>query len=123
MNLIGQVLPFAARIVVASLTAYVIGQLIDIQIFNALRQNKHWWLAPMLSSFIAGFVDTFWFYGIAFYQSSNLFLAQKWITIAGNDYAFKLAFYALALLPAYGSLLKIIEKVSSKNLRYQSSQS
>src|SRR5699024_4005236 len=41
---------FVARIAIASFSAYVVGQIIDIYVFNKLRQHKQWWHAPVASA-------------------------------------------------------------------------
>ncbi len=36
---------FVARIAVASFMAYALGQILDVHVFNRLRQSRRWWLA------------------------------------------------------------------------------
>ena len=40
---------FVARISLASFLAYVLGQILDIQVFDRLRRSRHWWTAPVAS--------------------------------------------------------------------------
>jgi uncharacterized integral membrane protein (TIGR00697 family) len=96
---------FVARIAVASFAAYAIGQLCDVLVFNRLRQRRQWWLAPAASSVFGNAVDTVAFFAIAFYASSDVFMAANWTEIAAVDYAFKLLINVLLFLPAYKVLL------------------
>ena len=93
------------RIAVASFIAYGIGQLIDILIFNRLRKQARWWIAPTASTVFGALIDTFVFFGIAFYASSDAFMAANWIEIASLDYVFKLLVSMVIFIPAYGVIL------------------
>ena len=96
---------FVARIAIASFIAYTIGQLLDVTVFNKLRDTKSWWVAPAASSIIGGLIDTVLFFGIAFYQSSDEFMANNWPEIATVDYIFKLIISVALFVPAYGILM------------------
>ncbi|MEM5527542.1 7-cyano-7-deazaguanine/7-aminomethyl-7-deazaguanine transporter [Gammaproteobacteria bacterium AS21] len=96
---------FVARIALASFVAYFFGQLLDISIFNQLRAERQWWIAPVISTIIGNFLDTLLFFSIAFYASSDPFMAQHWLEIALVDYSFKLIISLLFFLPMYGVLL------------------
>ncbi len=96
---------FVARIALASFTAYLFGQILDVIVFNRLRQRKTWWIAPTASTVIGNFVDTLLFFSIAFYQSSDAFMAANWVEIATVDYAFKLFISVVMFVPLYGVLL------------------
>jgi len=96
---------FVARIAIASFIAYTIGQLLDITVFNKLRDKKSWWIAPASSSIIGGLIDTVLFFSIAFYQSSDEFMAANWPEIATFDYVFKLIISVTLFVPAYGLLM------------------
>ncbi|MCZ4273921.1 VUT family protein [Maritalea porphyrae] len=54
------------RIAVASGSAFLIAQLLDISIFDRLRSGGAWWRAPLISSSIASAVDTAIFFSLAF---------------------------------------------------------
>ena len=54
------------RIAIGSGTAFIIAQLLDVQIFDQLRKRK-WYIAPLTSSLIGSTVDTFLFFSISFY--------------------------------------------------------
>lgn len=94
-----------ARIALASFMAYGLGQLLDISIFHRLRHFNYWWLAPSISTFFASAFDTFIFFVIAFYASSDPYMAHYWPHIALTDFAFKISVSWLFFLPAYGLLL------------------
>ncbi|WP_303013206.1 7-cyano-7-deazaguanine/7-aminomethyl-7-deazaguanine transporter, partial [Rodentibacter pneumotropicus] len=66
---------FVFRIALASFLAYVVGQLLDVSVFNRLRQLKTWWVAPSSSMLFGSLADTFVFFGVAFYQSTDTFMA------------------------------------------------
>lgn len=102
---------FVFRIVLASFSAYVVGQLLDIHVFNRLRQLKTWWVAPLTSSFIGNLVDTFCFFSIAFYASPDPFMAANWIEIGTVDYIFKMIMGVLFFLPLYGVVLSKLQKM------------
>lgn len=101
---------FVARIVFASFSAYVIGQIVDIFVFNKLRQHKQWWHAPLASAIFGNFIDTVVFFFIAFYKTSDPYLANNLVEIATVDYTFKLVINALFFLPLYKLLLDRLMK-------------
>ena len=53
------------RIAIASGSAFLVAQLLDVFIFNRLRRDA-WWKAPLTSSFLGSTLDTILFFGIAF---------------------------------------------------------
>ncbi len=82
-----------ARIAFASGAAFLVAQLLDIWIFDRLRRRA-WWRAPLLSSVVAGAIDTVLFFALAF-----AFTGLPWLTWAAGDYAVKLAMAAALLTP------------------------
>jgi len=97
---------FVFRIALASFAAYVLGQLLDIQVFDRIRQrHSAWWLAPAAASIVGQALDTAAFFSIAFWRSSDAFMAAHWVEIAVVDYAIKLGVSLLLFVPAYGVLL------------------
>ena len=86
------------RIALASGTAFIVAQWLDISAFNRLRQMS-WWQAPLIGSAIASVIDTALFFFIAFYGSD-----MDWLTLAAGDLGVKLAMAALLLAP-YRALL------------------
>lgn len=101
---------FVARIALASLVAYVAGQLVDIAVFDRLRRCASWWLAPAASTVVGSALDTALFFGVAFHRSSDPFMAEHWVTIALVDYATKLVISLLAFLPLYRVLLELLAR-------------
>lgn len=99
---------FVFRIALASFTAYVCGQLLDISVFAGLRHNRRWWVAPSASTFAGNLVDTAVFYSVAFYASSDAFMAAHWPEIAALDYLFKIGVSILLFVPLYGALLRFL---------------
>lgn len=101
---------FVLRIAVASFAAYLFGQLLDIKVFAKLRINKSWWVAPTASTLLGNLLDTLIFFSFAFYASTDSFMAENWFEISMVDYAFKLIVSLFLFLPAYGMLLRALEK-------------
>ncbi|MWP62954.1 7-cyano-7-deazaguanine/7-aminomethyl-7-deazaguanine transporter [Gilliamella sp. Pas-s25] len=101
---------FVFRIALASFAAYLVGQLMDITVFNYLRKNKSWWVAPTASAIFGNGIDTIVFFAIAFYQSSDEFMANHWTEISLMDYSFKILICGLFFLPLYGMILNFILK-------------
>ena len=102
------------RIAIASVLAYSIGQLLDVFVFSKVRErvgdegvnlSSYWYLAPAVSTFFAQFIDTYLFYGVAFYNSADDFMRENWDIIAFNDFILKLVVCYLAFLPIYVLIL------------------
>ena len=72
------------RIAIGSGTAFIIAQLLDVQIFDKLRRKK-WFVAPLTSSFIGSTIDTFLFFSISFYGTE-----MPWITLSFGDLIVKI---------------------------------
>jgi uncharacterized integral membrane protein (TIGR00697 family) len=89
------------RIAIGSGTAFLIAQLIDIEIFQRLRNNL-WFVAPITSSIIGSIIDTFLFFSIAF-----LGTGIPWVTLAFGDLLVKLLMALLMLIPFRLLILKI----------------
>ena len=102
---------FVFRIAVASFLAYVAGQLLDVTVFSFLRKHPRWWVAPAVSTTFGNLVDTALFYAIAFYRSSDPFMAEHWPEIGLVDYGFKLLVSILLFLPIYGLILKRVAEM------------
>ena len=81
------------RIAIGSGTAFMVAQLLDVQIFDKLRKKK-WFVAPLTSSFIGSIVDTFLFFSISFYGTGI-----PWITLSLGDLAVKILVAFLMLIP------------------------
>lgn len=107
---------FVARIAVASFMAYLLGQILDVHVFNRLRQLKQWWVAPTCSTLFGNALDTLAFFAIAFYQSPDAFMAEHWVEIALVDYVFKIVISLGLFVPMYGVLLNYLtNKLTSVN--------
>ncbi len=113
------------RIAIASGSAFLVAQMLDISIFNRLR-NGQWWSAPLLSSIIGSAVDTLLFFSLAFAgrfaaidtmfgaeDGSLAFLVPffgfgvevpLWVSLAVGDYGVKLLI-ALSMLIPYRVLI------------------
>ncbi len=95
------------RIAVASGSAFLLAQLLDISIFDRLRKQA-WWLAPMASSTIASALDTFVFFWLAFAATGIPFTilgigfgetGVPWQTLALGDYLVKIGVALVMLVP------------------------
>jgi uncharacterized PurR-regulated membrane protein YhhQ (DUF165 family) len=86
------------RIALASGTAFLCGQLLDIQVFQKLRRGS-WWRAPLVSSSVGSVLDTALFFTLAF-AGTDL----PWITLAMGDLGVKLLLAVLALAPFRAAL-------------------
>ena len=92
------------RIAVGSGTAFLIAQLLDVQVFDKLRK-KDWFIAPLTSSLVGSTVDTFLFFSISFYATG-----VPWVTLAFGDLAVKIL-VALTMLIPFRFLLKTFKPV------------
>ena len=88
----------SVRIALGSGTAFMVAQMIDVQIFDQLRKKK-WFVAPLTSSLVGSTVDTFLFFSIAFYATGI-----PWVTLSLGDLAVKI-FVALMMLIPFRLLL------------------
>jgi len=117
------------RIAIASGSAFLLAQFLDVAIFNRLRANPRWWRAPFISSLIGSVLDTLLFWGVA-YSASFAFVdtffgmqdgslgfptpfwdvgpeVPLWVSLALGDFAVKMT-VALVLLAPYGALRRLI---------------
>jgi len=90
------------RIAIGSGSAFLVAQLLDVQIFDKLRKNS-WYVAPLTSSSIGSIVDTFLFFSIAFVGTE-----VPWVTLSLGDLSVKL-FVALLMLVPFRLLLNIFK--------------
>jgi len=81
------------RIAIGSGTAFMVAQLLDVQIFDKLRKKK-WFVAPLTSSFIGSIVDTFLFFSISFYGTGI-----PWVTLSFGDLVVKILVALIMLIP------------------------
>ena len=107
----GNFMSVAFRIGIASATAYALGILIDINVFQYIRERySAWWLAPALSTIISNIIDSYTFFSTAFFGSEDIYMSTNWIEIAGNQTALKIIIGLVFFLPFYGILLNLISK-------------
>ena len=108
------------RVAIASATAFIIAQLLDIAVFNRLREGS-WWKAPLGSTLVSSSFDTVIFFSIAFAAAFNGFsaaaadqimwaqdavpflnagpLVPLWVSLAVADWGVKLTIALVALVP------------------------
>ena len=99
----------AMRIGFASATAYAIGTMLDVYVFQYLREKyRAWWLAPAVSTVAANIIDSYTFFWVAFNNSADEYMAANWMEIAGSQTVLKIAVGLIIFLPAYGLLLKYL---------------
>ncbi len=114
------------RIAIASGSAFLAAQLLDIAIFSRLRGHA-WWLPPFASSVVSSALDTAIFFSLAFYCGplpglgltvaevlgaagiADSCTALPWTSLAAADYLVKLALAALSIAP-YGALLAVLRR-------------
>lgn len=82
------------RIALASGTAFLVAQLLDVRIFDRLKERGGWWTAPLISSTIGSAVDTALFFSIAFAGTT-----VPWVTLGLGDFAVKLVLALSMLIP------------------------
>tara|TARA_B100000900_G_scaffold42089_1_gene31354 strand:+ start:279 stop:800 length:522 start_codon:yes stop_codon:yes gene_type:complete len=92
------------RIAVASGVAFLTAQLLDVQIFDRLREKK-WFVAPLTSSLIGSTIDTFLFFSIAFYATG-----VPWVTLSLGDLSVKILVALIMLIP-FRLLLKTFKPI------------
>ena len=118
------------RIAIASGSAFLVAQLLDVHVFDRLRRRV-WWMAPLAGSILGSIIDTVLFFSLAFSdrfafldtglgrEDGSLGFAVPfvfggevplWVSLALGDFAVKLLLSVLMLVP-YGALLTIIRPV------------
>ena len=101
------------RIALGSGTAFLVAQLVDIIIFDKFRNNKNWYYAPLISSFVASIVDTFLFFSISFYNTGI-----PWVTLALGDFVVKVLMVFIMLVP-FRIIVSKLKDFSDKNISYK----
>lgn len=116
------------RIAIASATAFLIGQLLDIAVFSRLR-NRFWLVPPLSASLLGSLIDTAIFFSIAFAPAfafvdsffgaadSSLGMSAPWLgigadvplwlSLATGDFSVKFI-AALLLLAPYRLLMNVV---------------
>ena len=98
------------RIAIGSGTAFLIAQLLDVQVFDKFRK-KTWYVAPLISSLVGSTVDTFTFFSISFYGTGI-----PWFTLSLGDLAVKIFVALVMLFPFKIFLVLGLPNHSTKNL-------
>ena len=107
--------PHAYRVGFASGTAYAIGTMLDVYVFQAIRERSNaWWAAPAISTIAANIIDTYSFFYVAFAGSldaeGNLsWIGANWHVVAQNNTLTKIVVGLIVFLPAYGVLLATLK--------------
>ncbi len=106
------------RIAIGSGTAFLIAQLVDVFVFNKLRDGK-WWRAPLASTLVGSSLDTALFFTIAFSATLASLepvndvswatgpvpllgmgpTAPLWVSLGVADWLVKLSLALIALVP------------------------
>ncbi|MDO8420320.1 MAG: VUT family protein [Rubrivivax sp.] len=94
------------RIALASGSAFILSQVLDIALFNRLRRLS-WWKAPLIGSLVASVIDTAVFFFLAF-AGTDL----DWTLLAAGDLGVKAAMAVLLLAP-YRALLPRLQAWSA----------
>jgi queuosine precursor transporter len=103
------------RIAFASGSAFLVGQLLDLTVFNWLRRQT-WWRAPLAGSLLGSALDTIIFFTLAFAGDASMsgpvtyaggITAPLWMGLAFFDFWVKVAMALLLLVP-YGALMSVI---------------
>ena len=81
------------RIAIGSGAAFLVAQLLDVQVFDKLRKKK-WFIAPLVSSFVGSTVDTMLFFSISFYGTEI-----PWISLSIGDLSVKIFVALIMLIP------------------------
>jgi hypothetical protein len=101
----------AFRIGLGSGLAYFVSCMLDVYVFQYIREKySAWWIAPTLSSVASNIIDTYTFFGVAFANGADEFMAANWTTVATNQLLTKMVVSLLVVLPMYGVLLNFIQK-------------
>jgi uncharacterized PurR-regulated membrane protein YhhQ (DUF165 family) len=119
------------RIAIASGTAFLVAQLLDITIFDWLRRHA-WWRPPLFSTIVSSALDTVIFFSLAF-AAAFVFLdgifgnpdgsladpvsffgseVPLWVSLAFGDYVVKLLLGFLMLGP-YGAFFSVLRPVEA----------
>jgi uncharacterized integral membrane protein (TIGR00697 family) len=101
----------ALRIGAASGIAYLLGTLLDVYVFQYFREKyQQWWIAPTFSSIVATIIDTYAFFGAAFWRNVGSKFEHTWPEVATNHIFVKMFVSLCVILPAYGVLLNYLQK-------------
>jgi uncharacterized PurR-regulated membrane protein YhhQ (DUF165 family) len=109
--------PHAYRVGAASGTAYAVGTMLDVYVFQYIREKytEAWWAAPAISTIAANIIDTYTFFFTAFAGSTDAegnltWIGENWHIVAQNNTLTKIVVGLIVFLPAYGVLLSYLKK-------------
>jgi uncharacterized integral membrane protein (TIGR00697 family) len=100
----------SVRIAIGSGTAFLIAQIIDIQIFDRFRNYKNWIVAPLTSSLFGSTIDTLLFFFIAFYNTGI-----PWLSLALGDFLVKVFIAMIMLIPFRFFINNLYKKANKKH--------
>jgi uncharacterized PurR-regulated membrane protein YhhQ (DUF165 family) len=101
----------AMRIGFASGFAYLVSTLLDVYVFQYFREKyQAWYIAPTLSSIFATIIDTYAFFGAAFWNNVGSKFEHNWVEVATNHIVVKMVVSLLVIIPAYGIVLSWLQK-------------
>jgi queuosine precursor transporter len=113
----GAPLTVAIRVGIASGCAYLLSSLLDVYVFQKIRERfSAWFWAPGGSAIVSNIIDTFTFFAVAFYASADAYMAENWPVIALNQTSTKIIVSLIVILPVYGILLNYLSRKLDKNL-------
>jgi uncharacterized integral membrane protein (TIGR00697 family) len=111
----------AYRVGFASGIAYAIGTMLDVYVFQHIREkwSEAWWAAPAISTIAANIIDTYSFFYVAFAGSTDAegnltWIGENWHVVAQNNTLTKIVVGLIVFLPAYGVLLGYLKKKLGK---------
>ena len=106
----------AYRVGLASGVAYGIGTMLDVYVFQHIREkySQAWWAAPAISTIAANIIDTYSFFYVAFAGSTDAegnltWIGENWHIVAQNNTLTKIVVGLIVFLPAYGVLLNYLK--------------
>lgn len=130
-QIVGEAGPLVTlRIALASGVAFLVAQLLDVSIFDRLRQGS-WWRAPLVSTVVGASIDTALFFSLAFSASLVWLepandvswanevlpmlgmgpLAPLWVSLAAADWMVKLSLALLALVPFRMAVRRLLAQI------------
>jgi uncharacterized integral membrane protein (TIGR00697 family) len=106
----------ALRIGAASGVAYGVGTMLDVYVFQHIRDrwSDAWWAAPAISTVAANIIDTYVFFATAFAGQMGpdgklTWIGENWHIVAQNNTLTKIVVGLIVFLPAYGVLLNYLK--------------
>lgn len=131
-RIIGEFGPLVTlRIAIGSGLAFLVAQLMDVSVFNRLREGS-WWRAPLVSTLIGASLDTAIFFSVAFSAALSFVepandvgwagevlpllgigpVVPLWVSLASADWLVKLSLAIVALVPFRVIVSKLTAKVA-----------